>query len=172
MGRKSKPAALKKLQGNPGRRALNNNEPQFSGTPKCPSWLDRDAKTEWKRVTRELEALNMLTACDQAALAGYCKSYSTWKQAELLVTKHGIVLTDPILSKTGEVIGQRMKRNPATTIASDSLKSLARYGSLFGFDPSSRARLHISPTEAADPFGAFLDEGDNESEDVSSGSIH
>ncbi|WP_348266421.1 phage terminase small subunit P27 family [Edaphobacter sp. DSM 109919] len=172
MGRKTKPTALKKLQGNPGRRALNDSEPQFSGTPKCPAWLDKDAKTEWKRVTRALAALKMLTAVDQAALAGYCKSYSTWKQAELLTTKHGIVLSEPILSKTGEVIGQRMKRNPATTIASDSLKSLARYGSLFGFDPSSRARLHISPNETADPFEEFLNAEDDETEDVSSGGIH
>jgi P27 family predicted phage terminase small subunit len=167
MGRNNKPTALKRLQGNPGKRALNNCEPQFSGTPKCPSWLDKDAKAEWKRVATELEALNMLTRCDQSALAGYCKSYSTWKQAELLVTQHGLVLTEPILSKAGEVVGQRIKRNPATTIASDALKSLARYGSLFGFDPSSRARLHIAPTETADPFDEFLDADEEDAEDIS-----
>jgi P27 family predicted phage terminase small subunit len=172
MGRKPKPTALKRLQGNPGRRALNDREPQFPGTPKCPSWLDKDAKVEWRRVTAELAALNMLAAVDQCALAGYCQSYSRWKQAESLVTKHGLLLTEPILSKTGEVIGQRIKRNPATTIASDALKSLARYGSLFGFDPSSRARLHINPTDTADPFEEFLNADDDETEPASGRAIH
>ena len=169
-GRKNKPSALKKLQGNPGGRALNNAEPNFSGLPRCPSWLDVVAKVEWKRVVSELAALQMLTKCDQTALAGYCQSYARWKEAERLTTLHGLVLTEPILSKAGDVLGQRIKRNPATTIASDSLKSLARYGALFGFDPSSRARLHVAPSETADPFESFLNAEDER--EVSSGDFH
>ena len=58
------------------------------------------------------------------------------------------------------------------TIASDALKSLARYGSLFGFDPSSRARLHISPTDTVDPFESFLNADDDTDEDASGGRLH
>jgi P27 family predicted phage terminase small subunit len=172
-GRKSKPAALKVLAGNPGKRNLNRNEPHFTGSPKCPSWLDKDAKAEWKRVVVELEELAMLTKCDQASLAAYCQTYSRWKEAEQLVTLHGMVLSEPIVNKSGEVIGKRMRRNPANIIASDCLKSLARYGSLFGFDPSSRSRLHVNPNDAADPLDEFLNAGDeDDTEAVSSGAVH
>ena len=36
-GRKPKPTAIKKLEGNPGKRKLNQNEPQPEKTaPECP----------------------------------------------------------------------------------------------------------------------------------------
>jgi P27 family predicted phage terminase small subunit len=173
-GRKNKPTALKLLAGNPGKRLLNNNEPDFSGSPKCPPWLHKDGKTEWRRVVIELEALNMLTACDQASLAAYCQTFARWKEAEALTSLHGMVLSEPVVNKAGEVIGQRMRRNPANIIASDCLKSLARYGSLFGFDPSSRSRLHVAPNEAADPLDEFLNASGDEddTEPVSSGAVH
>ena len=39
-GRKPKPTALKVLEGNPGKRPLNENEPiPPKGSIKCPSWL-------------------------------------------------------------------------------------------------------------------------------------
>ena len=39
-GRKPKPTALKKLEGNPGKRKLNMKEPMpEKGMPDCPKWL-------------------------------------------------------------------------------------------------------------------------------------
>ena len=39
-GRKPKPTALKKLEGNPGKRKLNTKEPvPGKGMPDCPKWL-------------------------------------------------------------------------------------------------------------------------------------
>ena len=39
-GRKPKPTALKKLEGNPGKRKLNTKEPvPEKGMPDCPKWL-------------------------------------------------------------------------------------------------------------------------------------
>jgi phage terminase small subunit len=67
---------MKALAGNPGRRPLNANEPQFTGTPNCPSWLNTAAKAEWKRVVAELKSLDMLRGVDTAALAGYCQAYA------------------------------------------------------------------------------------------------
>ncbi len=48
-GRKPKPTAMKKLEGNPGKRKLNTNEPvPARGMPACPDWLLPEAKKEWK----------------------------------------------------------------------------------------------------------------------------
>lgn len=41
-GRKPKPTAIKELEGNPGKRPLNANEPRPERkAPRCPAWLDR-----------------------------------------------------------------------------------------------------------------------------------
>lgn len=50
-GRKPKPTAVKKLEGNPGKRKLNTKEPvPAKGMPTCPNWLLPEAKSEWKRL--------------------------------------------------------------------------------------------------------------------------
>ena len=50
-GRKPKPTAIKKLEGNPGKRKLNTQEPiPAKGMPECPEWLMPEAKKEWERL--------------------------------------------------------------------------------------------------------------------------
>src|SRR5262245_15675518 len=51
-GQAPMPTRLKILRGNPGRRPLNDAEPKpEAGIPKCPSWLSRKEKAEWKDIT-------------------------------------------------------------------------------------------------------------------------
>ena len=76
-GRKPKPTALKVLEGNPGGRPLNPNEPKpAKKAPRCPSWLEDEAKKEWKRMGKTLEQMGLLTEMDMAAFAGYCQAYA------------------------------------------------------------------------------------------------
>lgn len=64
-GRKPKPTALKELEGNPGRRPLNGAEPKPERkAPRCPSWLEEEAKKEWRRMGRILEQMGLLTEMD------------------------------------------------------------------------------------------------------------
>ncbi|WP_337531429.1 phage terminase small subunit P27 family, partial [Zhenhengia sp.] len=95
-GRKPKPTSLKVLEGNPGKRALNDTEPKpEKKAPKCPTWLNKEAKKEWKRIATELEALGILTEVDMAAFAGYCQAYARWKEAEEFIAKHGTIIKSP-----------------------------------------------------------------------------
>ena len=72
-GRKPTPTAIKELEGNPGKRPLNSNEPKPDATaPKCPKWLEPEAKKEWKRLSIEMERIGILTKVDMAAFAAYC----------------------------------------------------------------------------------------------------
>ena len=76
-GRKPKPTVLKILEGNPGKRPINENEPiPPKGTVKCPTWLEPEAKKEWKRLAPSLEAMGVLTQADLTAFAGYCQAFS------------------------------------------------------------------------------------------------
>ena len=70
-GRKPKPTALKILEGKPGKRPLNKNEPNPpKGNIKCPTWLLPEAKKEWKRLAPSLEAMGVLTMADLTAFEG------------------------------------------------------------------------------------------------------
>ena len=43
-GRKPTPTAIKELEGNPGKRALNDKEPKpVKKAPACPKWLEPEA---------------------------------------------------------------------------------------------------------------------------------
>ena len=83
-GRKPKPTAVKLLEGNPGKRGLNAGEPKpEKKAPRCPAWLEAEAKKEWKRMAKQMERLGILTEIDMAAFAGYCQAYARWKEANI-----------------------------------------------------------------------------------------
>ena len=70
-GRKPKPTALKKLEGNPGKRKLNTKEPiPAKGMPNCPEWLLPEAKKEWERLADLMNQMGVLTEVDMAAILG------------------------------------------------------------------------------------------------------
>ena len=55
-GRRPKPSAIKRLEGNPGKRPINMREPKpDKKAPPCPKWLDPEAKKEWRRLSKKLE---------------------------------------------------------------------------------------------------------------------
>ena len=50
-GPKPKPTKLKLLEGNPGRRPINDKEPKpKERLPQCPTHLSEEAKREWQRT--------------------------------------------------------------------------------------------------------------------------
>ena len=157
-GRKPIPTAIKILHGNPGHRPLNKNEPKFTGTVTCPTWLPDIAKTEWKRIVDQLAELDMIKSTDQSALAAYCVSFARWVTAEKQVNKEGQTLKQPLTDKAGlPVLDPKGKvlykiiRHPATIIAKDERTSMLKAASLFGFDPSSRSRVQVPETKETEP---------------------
>ena len=59
-GRKPKPTALKVLEGNPGKRPLNELEPKpKKQAPSCPSWLEPEAKKEWRRMAKDRKSTRL-----------------------------------------------------------------------------------------------------------------
>lgn len=132
-GRKPKPTALKVLEGNPGKRELNENEPKPKPkAPSCPKWLEDEAKKEWRRMSKQLEGLGLLTEVDMTAFAGYCQAYARWKQSEEFITKHGAIVKTP---------SGYWQQVPQVSIAQTYLRIMNRFCEQFGLTPSSRSRL-------------------------------
>ena len=132
-GRKPTPTAIKELEGNPGKRALNKNEPKpTKKAPPCPKWLEPEAKKEWRRLAKKMEQLGVLTEVDMAAFAGYCQAYARWKEAEEFITQHGSILR----TKSGYV-----QPVPQVSIAQTYLKIMNRFAEQFGLTPAARSRI-------------------------------
>ena len=150
-GRKPKPTALKKLEGNPGKRPLNTHEPQpEKKAPSCPKWLDPEAKKEWRRLAPSMEKLGILTEADRTAFASYCQAYSRWKEAEEFMTRSGTTIF-----KTPSGYWQQL---PQVSIAQTYLKIMNRIGEQFGLTPAARSRIIVGEgkDDGADEMEALL----------------
>lgn len=153
-GRKPKPTAMKELEGNPGKHPLNTSEPKPNKkAPACPKWLEPEAKKEWRRLAKQMEAIGILTEVDMAAFAGYCQAYARWKEAEEFITQHGIIVKTP---------SGYWQQVPQVSIAQTYLKIMNKFAEQFGLTPSSRSRIIASdggPADAADEMENLLGGG-------------
>jgi P27 family predicted phage terminase small subunit len=148
-GRKPLPSSLKKLQGNPGKRPLNQNEPRPRAVlPRCPGHLSPEARAEWKRMARRLFLLGLLTELDATALSIYCQAYGRWVQAEQKLAQYGLLI------KTGN---DQPQLSPYLSIANRAMEQMKALLAEFGMTPSSRSRLVVPPQEAEhDPFAKLM----------------
>lgn len=132
-GRKPTPTAIKELEGNPGKRPLNENEPKLAKkAPTCPKWLEPEAKKEWRRLAKQMEEIGILTQVDMAAFAGYCQAYARWKEAEEFISQHGTIVKTP---------SGYYQQLPQVSIAQTYLKIMNRFAEQFGLTPASRSRI-------------------------------
>jgi len=151
-GRKPKPAALKILEGNPGKRRINGSEPRPpQGQPSCPAHLSPSAKAEWKRLAQTLNKVGLLTQVDRAALAAYCQSYGRWVEAERRLAETPALLKTP----AGYV-----QPSPWLAISAKQLELMAKFMAELGLTPSTRSRLAISLHVGRKPWETFVDEDD------------
>lgn len=153
MGRRGptpKPSAMKALEGNPGKRALNKLEPKLDlKMPSCPKHLSPEAKKEWRRISKELIAVGLLTLVDRAALAAYCQTWARWVEAEEKINTPGfetVCSTD----KGYEHV------NPWVQVSNSALKQMKAFLTEFGLTPASRSRIVVAQPKEEDPFDEFL----------------
>lgn len=150
-GRKPKPSSLKVIQGNAGKRKLNDSEPQAEALqqiPEAPAWLTELGIEAWDHLASWLVGSKILTVTDLHNLEAFCSAYSRWRDAEEHYAKEGPVVE----GATGGPV-----KNPAATVINESLKQMAMFGSALGLDPASRVRLAVPGSgEDDNPFAALL----------------
>lgn len=162
-GRKPTPTKLKILRGNPGHRPLNDDEPKARpAVPSCPKLLVGEAKKEWRRITKLLGELGLVTHLDRAALTQYCQLWARWVQAEEGVSKLGLLVAKvaPPADAQGDDPAQDLVEwvpNPLLRIAEATLKQLRAVQVEFGLTPSSRSRVKGQGSgSTGDALGDFL----------------
>ena len=149
-GPSPKPAAIKALEGNPGKRpaAQDAPNPAVLTNLKAPSFLPPAAKREWKRVVMELARLNLISDLDVMALAAYCNTYSTWLHAIGEIKKNGMVVKTP---------NGFFQTSQFVKIERDAQEQMLKWLKEFGMTPAARTRVGTDSGEDEDddPFEAL-----------------
>lgn len=141
-GPRSKPTALKQLEGNPGNRPLNEREPKPPAAPlnwEPPAHVKGEARREWKRLVGPLVRCGILTIADRDAFASYCTLHGRHVQAEWMVHREGSLTITPNGHK---------QVSPWLTISRDALTLKKQYAAELGLTPSSRSRIGATPPKA------------------------
>lgn len=108
-----------------------------TGIPKTPSYLNKEAKAEWRRVAPILiDERKVLTEADLSALENYVIAVATMRQAH------------KELHATGFLIGG--KRNPLSTILLQAQQQQLRAAGELGLTPAARSRATISDAASDD----------------------
>ena len=142
-GRKPQPTAIRRANGNPGKRAYNDAEPQPpKELPDCPSHLSEVARAEWDRVAETLHDIGVLTKVDRAALAAYCQAYGRWVEAEEKMKETPAMLKTP----SGYV-----QQSPWMSVANKQLEIMGRYMTELGMTPAARTRVAAVEEASQEP---------------------
>jgi P27 family predicted phage terminase small subunit len=145
MGRRGPPAtptAVLRLRGSTlvtrKREAAEIQGP--AGRPRCPNWLDKDARAVWRHVLPLLEGMGVLTQIDGNALSRYCRLWVRWRKAEAFIDEHGEMY--PLKDEAGKL--KCVQQWPQVAIAAKLAQQLTRLEQEFGMTPSARARIQLS----------------------------
>ena len=137
-----KPKRLKLLRGTyqPCRDAPSAPSPD-PVVPSCPRWLGREAKAEWRRVTKELGKLKLLTRLDRGALIVLCQFHETHYTAYKVVHEKGFTYEND----KGNIV-----QRPEVAIMKNAAHELRLMDSEFGMTPASRSKVSALKADGGD----------------------
>src|SRR4051812_47559325 len=106
-GRKPKPNSLKRAEGNPGNRKLNDAEPiPPSGPLAPPDWLGGEARRFFvETLVPMMETMGVATTADVSAIARYCDHLVQWADASKFLNANGPTYPLRAKEQPHEVLG-------------------------------------------------------------------
>lgn len=122
----------------PERHRRNEPEP-VAGKPIKPQWLKGDSAKIWTKVLAQLEAMDVLTKADGAAIARYCKLFARWVKNSTFLDEYGE--TYPLKGDDGKV--KCIMQFPQVSIVRHLTTQILQLEREFGLTPSSRASLNV-----------------------------
>ncbi len=137
VGRKPKPTTLRLLQGNAGKRPINEEEPQPAKlfTPGPPRHFGKLECAKWRQMCRVLSAARVLTVMDLDALEIYCVNWVAMHEALNDISARGKLLRTP---------GGNAMWNPSWTHYKHAERVCRSLQAEFGLTPSSRTGVVAS----------------------------
>jgi phage terminase small subunit len=146
------PTKIRILNGNPSRRPLPANEPQFTpGVPDRPSGMSAGARKQWDDLVGEMAVSGVLRRVDGGALAMLCEDL-----AMVATLRRGLAAQAREITHKASQKGQRITGNALTVLSrtTEGRRTLTTIRELsaqiiiqrreFGLTPSSSARVQAS----------------------------
>jgi len=163
MARIPKPTKIKILEGEPNKNRINYNEPQPVKNTTPPRFLNKLAKSEWKRLAKDLESLDLLKNFDRMHFAEYCQTSAMLIEVENKLN----VLSDTAIKNGGDVSNAYLLKtqagnviiSPLLSVRNRLIEQLHMLGCEFGMTPVSRSRINSTPkSKEEDPMEKLLNE--------------
>ena len=148
-GRRPAPTAIKRAQGNPGKRKLRDDEPTATTRTTAPRVLGPIGRREWNRVIKATKELGTITKLDRGELTLYCRAWEDYVEAVTIYTIEGLIIEGR----------QGPKRHPAWDIAEKASIIMHKTAQELGFTPAARSKVHGKPKPKETNFEKFLGEG-------------
>ena len=149
-GRKPVPTHFKVIRGNPGKRALNKNEPHPEGDLlDPPEWMSESQKTGWNYAI-ENAPRGLLKKLDRSVLVAWVVAEDLHLNAAGMVEKYGLLTKTP---NTGLPI-----QSPYLPIVNKQAQIMLKAAEQLGFSPASRSRVQVIdsvPDEEYDVWARF-----------------
>lgn len=124
---------------------LRQDAKAVADVPRAPSWLTKDAKTEWRRIMPLLVERRILTDADLGSVENYCLAIGQVRVAQRTIDVEGLTTA----TATG------LRAHPAVKIQSDAMTRARLLAAELGLTPVSRSRPSVRADDADDtsPFG-------------------
>jgi P27 family predicted phage terminase small subunit len=146
-GRRPVATHLKILRGNPGKRAINKNEPLPVGDlVDPPEWLTESQKAGWNYAI-ENAPRGLLKKLDRSILVAWVVAEDIHRKAAAKVEQYGLIAKAP---QTGTPI-----QSPWLPVLNKQAQILLRAAEQLGFTPSARSRVQVAPDSGRDSFDAW-----------------
>jgi len=157
-GTKPKSTRTKRLEGNPGKRKLNDREPELPGLgdafDRPPRELagDRLACAEWRALVPLLRKARQVTSADRQSLIALCQQWSRYLKAERELRRRGRNRGLVIKTPNGYPV-----LSPWLAVTNKALAHCAKLWAELGLTPSSRSRVYAEVPPGGDDFSEFDD---------------
>lgn len=153
-GRKPTPTHLKVVTGNPGRRPLNDAEPNaVRSRPSCPAHASDKAKETWGYVCGMLDRMGILSEVDAIAIEMLCEAYADWLGAKRALAEFG----SDYYQTENSAGGVMHRAHPAVATKADADRRIRGWLAEFGMTPSSRSRVKVDGEKAEDdPLSQYI----------------
>jgi P27 family predicted phage terminase small subunit len=121
-----------------------DGEVQFGReAPSCPAHLKDEARREWKRQVKALDAAGILACVDRALLAIYCQAWGDYCSVCGQLAESGVLVK----------INGATRLNPLLKVRDRAADRVVQVAAHFGFSPAARTRLKAPPEPPAERTG-------------------
>lgn len=108
---------------------------------KPPTWLiDKTAKTEWRRLVKEMDKIDIVGNLDKNNLAGYCNAYANYRKAT------NELVDAPLCVEKATRTGTVIVKNPLIDIQRLYADEMRKFAALCGLTIDSRLKAAVTKT--------------------------